>query len=117
MALSFLRFLSPTRAYRDLRRYLQTRQRHQLWIMLACLVITWGVVFALIQDSRYEKEYHENIVYFQQWPANRTDAEIIAQQKIDGPKEQAAKDAEAKRQADEQAAYKRLDDKLKRWGI
>ena len=117
MRLSFLSAISPLRAIRDLRRFLATRQRHELWILLACFAITWTVFLALIHDSRYEKEYHENIVYVQQWPANRTDAQIIAQQKIDAPKEKAARDAEAKREADERAAYQRLDAKLKRWGI
>jgi len=117
MRLSFLGAISPLRAIRDLRRFLASRQRHEVWIMFGSLIITWATIAGIIQSSRYEKEYHENIVYVQQWPANRTDAQIIAQQKIDGPKEQAAKDAEAKREADERAAYKRLDDKLKRWGF
>jgi hypothetical protein len=115
---SFFRFISPLRGFRDLRAYLMTRQRYELWFLFASLVITVLVATVFIIDSNVEAPYRPpEIVYVQQWPANRTDAQIIAQQKIDGPKEQAAKDALAKAEAEHRAQFQRLDAKLKRWGI
>ncbi len=88
--MSFLRTISPVHAYRDLRRYLASRKIHELVFLVLAILVTWTIMFALANNSEVQKEYRPNIVYVEQWSANRTDAEIIAQQKIDGPKERAA---------------------------
>jgi hypothetical protein len=116
-AMSFLRTLSPLRAYRDLRLFLSQRKPHELIFLVLAIAITWVVMFAIASNSVVEKAYRPNIVYVEQWSANRTDAEIIAQQKIDGPKEKATAEAIKQQQAETQAAYKRLDDKLKKYGF
>lgn len=116
-AMSFLRSLSPIRAYRDLRLFLSQRKPHELIFLVLALAITWAVMFAIASNSTVQKIYRPNIVYVQQWPENRTDAEIIAQQKIDGPIEKQREEEIRKQQAETQAAYKRLDDKLKKYGF
>ena len=58
-----------------------------------------------------------NIVYFQQWKLDRTDAEIIAQQKIDKPIRDAEIAAQRAREEKLRAGFKRLDDKLTDLGI
>ena len=115
--MSFLRTISPLRALRDLRLFLSQRRPYEVIGLFLAIAITWTVMFAIAQNSVVQKVYRPNIIYVQQWPSNRTDAQIVAQQKIDGPKEKAAADALVKQQAETQAEYKRLDDKLKKLGI
>jgi len=116
-SMSFLRFFSPLRAYRDLRFFLAKRRPHELGFFALSLAITWTIIFFLMLDSKFTKAYHRDIVYVQQWPANRTDAEIIAQQKIDGPIEAKAKADQEKREAEVRASFKKVDDKLKKFGL
>lgn len=113
----FTRF-SPLRAVRDLRVFLAQREKYELVFFALAIGITGVVLFAFLRDANTIKvPYRPNIIYVQQWRADRTDAEIVAQQKID----QAAKDkriAEQKAaQARLQAQYKKLDDRLKALGI
>ena len=115
--MSFLRTISPLRAYRDLRQFLASRKTYELVFFALAIMVTWTIMFAIANNSTVEKVYRPNIVYAEQWPANRTDEQIIAQQKIDGPKEKAAIEEAKKQQAETQAAYKRLDDKLKKYGL
>jgi len=81
-------------SYRDLRTFLTTRERHE-WLFAAISVgITAFIIFAFWHDSRFERG--EDIIFVQNWPANRTDAQIIADQK----KDRVARDqAEAQRRA------------------
>ena len=115
--MSILRFFSPTRAYADLRVFLSRRHPHQYVFLTLAVALTGLFVFEIAHDSKFEREYRPNIIYVQQWRLDRSEAEILAQQKID----KAAKDkqdAELKRAQDEQqAAYKRLNDALKKYGI
>lgn len=112
----FSRF-SPVAAYRDLRFFLGSRQPHELWFLVAAMAITGFLIFAFFKDSRMEREYRPQITYVQQWPADRSDAQIRAQQAIDEPIKRAAlaeqKAAEDKRKAE----FKRVDDALTKWGI
>jgi hypothetical protein len=50
------------------------------------------------------------LIYVESWPANRTDEQIKAEQKID----QAARD---KAKAERQRQFKKLDDQLERLGL
>ena len=50
--------------------------------------ITALIIWAFFVDSHFEKAYKPNIIYFQQWTLDRTDEQIIAQQKIDEAKRQ-----------------------------
>ncbi|MEH3045832.1 hypothetical protein [Sphingomonas adhaesiva] len=115
--MTFLSRMSPVRAWSDLRFFLSTRERHEWWFLVAAIAITAFLIFAFAHDSYMEKEYKPQIVYVQQWRLDRTDAEIVAQQKIDQVKKD-ADEAEARKKQDEnRAAFKRLDDKLTRMGI
>ncbi len=86
-------------AWRDLRQFLVTRQRHQLVFATLSVGICVLLVLGFYHDSKFP--YQERIIYVQNWPANRTDAEIIAQQKVERVQKQKA-------QAERQAAYRRL---------
>lgn len=112
----FARF-SPVSAYRDLRLFLSYRKPYELGFLALALVVTTLVVAGFVHDSHAEKPYRKNIIYVQQWPADRSDAAIVAQQKIDQVIRHKEK-AELERQQKElQAQYKRLDDKLKAMGL
>jgi hypothetical protein len=115
--MSFWRRISPIRASTDLYRYLRTRRRHEVVFLVLSFSLTWAIMLAMIQESRIEHPYKRDIQYFQNWRADRTDAEIIAQQKIDGPKEAAAQAAQEKREADQRAAFKRMDDQMNAIGL
>lgn len=112
----FSRF-SPVRAIRDLRFFLAQRQPYELGFLALAMAITGFLIFAFMHDSYEEPVYRPNIIYVQQWRADRTDAQIIAQQKIDEPIRQ--KELAEQRKADEErrAGFRRLDEKLKRWGL
>lgn len=113
----YLARFSPIRAILDLRRYLATRKPYELWFMMAALVLTGAVIAAFVKDSSIAPVYRPNIIYVQQWRADRTDAEIRAQQKIDQAKKDADEAELRKEQAKTQAEFKRLDDKLKSYGF
>ncbi len=115
--MSFFSRMSPWRAYKDLRAFLATRERYELRFLALAMAVTGCLVYAFVHDSHVEPEYKREIVYVEQWSADRTDAQIRAQQAIDAPikakrmaQMQAARDKQ-------QAAFKRADDQLTRWGL
>ena len=110
--------VSPTRGWRDVLGYFAARRPHRLGFMGLALALSYVMIMGVMDASRVPpKPYHREIIYVQQWRADRTDAEIIAQQKIDGV-EQTRQENELKRlEAERRASFKRLDDKLKSYGI
>lgn len=115
--MNFFTRMSPLRAYRDLRQFLAGRKPYELWFLAAALAITGFILYALARDSYAEKAYKPQIIYVEQWRLDRTDAQIIAQQKIDEAKKQIEQARIRKAEAERQAAFKRLDDKLTRMGL
>ena len=115
--MNFLRTISPIRAYRDLRQFLATRKTYELVFLVLSIIVTWTIMFAIANNSEVKREYRPNIVYFQQWKLDRTDAEIVAQQKIDKPIRDAEVAAQKAREEKLRAGFKRLDDKLNDMGI
>ena len=101
---------SPRAVWADLRAFAGERRPHQ-WLAGA-LAIAMPVVLVIlfVTDGRTNIAPKEQIIYVESWPAGRTDAEIIADQK----KHQAEREAARKAQ---QEQFKKLDDKLERWGI
>lgn len=103
-------FVGPRAAFADLRAFVRQRSReHVIGAMLA-LLTTVIIVIIFFVDSQVNTAPPAQIVYVEQWSADRTDAEIIEQQKID----QAKKD-ERERLHREQ--LQRLDRKLDDLGI
>jgi hypothetical protein len=115
--MGFFGRFSPVRAYRDLRFFLSQRQPYELGFLVLALGVTGFFIYAFMRDPALAPVYRPNIIYVEQWRADRTDAEIIAKQKIDEPIRQQQL-AEEKRLDDERrAGFRRLDAKLKRWGL
>lgn len=115
--MSVLRYFSVRRAYRDVKRLLLTRRKpYEIWFLLLAMVITIAIIAGFVHDSRPPPvPYHEEIVYVQSWPLNRSEAEILAQQKIDAAKK-AKEQAELDRALKErQQEYQRLGNELSPW--
>lgn len=112
-----LQRFQPSGALADLRYFFGRRQPHQ-WVFAALAIgLTVLAITAFVHDSRFVPPYHRDIVYVQQWRLDRTDAEIIAQQKIDGI-EQTRRIAEETRQREaNRQKFKNVDDALRKWGI
>ena len=115
--MAFFARLNPLRAIRDLRLFLHQRQPYELGFLALAIVLTGLLVIGFAKDSAIEKEYRPQIVYVQQWRLDRSDAEIRAQQAIDAPIKQKAIDEQKAREAKLQADFKKLDDRLSRWGL
>lgn len=117
-SMSFLRSVSPSAAWADVRQIFTTRRRHQLGIMGVSLALTYVVVAGMVIESKIPpKPYHRDIIYVEQYRADRTDAEIIAQQKIDGAKKIADKKELERLEAERRAQFKKVNDQLKALGI
>lgn len=109
--------ISTVGALADLRNALRIRHRYQFWFLLAAAIVTGLILFGFYKDSVFKAPYKREIIYFQNWRADRTLDEIIAQQKIDEPIRQ-KKIAEEKAKAEKRRQeYKKIDDKLKEIGI
>jgi hypothetical protein len=113
---SFLGRYNPFRALLDLRRYLGTRKKYEILILFGSLMLCILIVGAFAAGSTVQREWRRpTIIYVQSWRADRSNAEIVAQQKIDGEKKR-IEDAKQKKEDDERkAAFKRLNDKLSPW--
>lgn len=102
---------SPSAIARDLRIFLIGGTRYKLVFATLAVAVTSLLVTMLIIESWWGVEPEgRQIVYAQDFPASRTDADIIAQQKID----QAAVD---KARAERRAQFQRLDDAMTRHGL
>lgn len=116
--MSFFTRFAPFGAIMDLRRYLASRPIYEIGGLFGAIALTVLIVTVMANDSSsITVPYKRNIIYVEQWSSKRTDAEIIAQQKID----KVAKDRELaeldRLKKKKQAEFKRLDDKLKAYGF
>ena len=112
----FARF-SPFRAVQDLRLFLAGRQRHELVFLFLSIVITTLLIAGFIKDSHIERPYKRDIQYFESWRADRSDADIRADQVRDMALRTKGDVTLEKRQADMKASFKRVDDSMTKWGL
>jgi hypothetical protein len=101
---------SPKAVLADLRAFAAERRPHQWLAALLAVGMPVVLVFLFLVDGRTNILPKEQIVYVESWPANRTDAEIIADQKKHQIEREAA-------QKERQEQFKRLDERLKKVGI
>ena len=87
----FPRPVSPRAAFSDLRDFLRQRSREQLIGGALALLATAIIVIEFLVDSKINTAPPPQIVYVDSWSQNRSDAEIVADQK----KDQAALEAAA----------------------
>ena len=93
----FPRPSSPRAAIRDLLAFIRHSSREQRIGAALALLATAIIVVEFLVDSRFGATPDPTPVYVELYPANRTDAEIIADQKKDMA-EKAAAEKEKQRQ-------------------
>ena len=108
---AFPRPSTPAAAWRDLRAFMATRQKHQLLFAALAIAIPTLIVIGFLIGPTIARPTRA-FVYAQSWPADRSDAQIIAQQKIDAVAERRAKAELATAQAARRAEFQRLKDRL-----
>lgn len=97
--------VGPRAAFADLRAFMRQRSREQVIGAALAILVTAIIVIEFLVDSRINTAPPQQIVYAESWKADRTDAEIIAQQKVD----QAKKEAAAK---EKQRQFQKLEKQL-----
>lgn len=96
---------SPRAAFRDLADFMRHRTREH-WIGGAlALLVTAIIVIEFLVDAKIGTAPPPQITYVELYPSNRTDAQIVADQK----KDQAAKEAAQK---ERQRQFQRLEKQL-----
>jgi hypothetical protein len=96
---------SPKRAFADLKAFFRNRDRGHVIGALLAILSTAIVVIIFFADSNINTMPPPQTIYVDSWRADRSDAEIVAQQK----KDQAAHDAAVKaRQKEFQKLQKSL---------
>jgi hypothetical protein len=96
---------SPRAIWRDIKLFFSGPHRHKLLFGLLAILMPGIIVLGFITDAHTNIMPGRSIRYIQSWPADRSDAEIKAQQKID----QARRDAAfAERRREYQALERRL---------
>jgi len=101
----FPRPSTPAAAFRDLSAFMRHRSREQLIGACLALLATGIIVFEFVIDARINTAPPPTITYVELYGANRTDADIIADQK----KDQAAKEAAQK---ERQRQFQKLEKQL-----
>jgi hypothetical protein len=101
----FPRPSSPRAAFRDLLAFLRQREREHVIGAALAILVTMIIVIEFLVDSKINTAPPPEVIDVQLYPANRTDADIIRDQKKD------MADREAAKKADQQQ-YKQLAKQL-----
>jgi hypothetical protein len=96
---------SPRVAFADLRAFLRQRSREQVIGASLAVLVTAIIVIEFVVDSKMGTAPPPQVTYVELYPSNRTDAEIVADQK----KDQAAKEAAAK---ERQRQFQKLENRF-----
>jgi hypothetical protein len=87
----FPRPVSPKSALGDFWSYFRQQRQHKWPLLGLSVAMTWVIVWAFVVDANTNTMPTRNkIIYFQSWDADRSDAAVILQQKIDFAKREAA---------------------------
>jgi hypothetical protein len=86
----FPRPSSPRTAYRDFMTFVRHREREHVIGAALAVLITIIIVIEFLVDSKIGTAPPPQITYVELYPSNRTDAEIVADQKKDAADKEAA---------------------------
>ena len=95
----------PSVAFRDLLAFMRQRSREQVIGFILAVLVTIIIVIVFLVDSNINTAPPPRVVYVELYDSNRTDADIIADQK----KDQAEKEAYAR---EKQRQFQELEKKL-----
>lgn len=101
---------SPRAALRDLAKFLRQRDREKTIGGILAVLATALIVLVFVIDAKVNTAPPATITYMESWPEDRSDEEIIAQQKID----QAKKDEALEKRRQE---FEKLQDINKKIGV
>ena len=101
----FPRPVGPRAAFADLRAFLRQRSREQVIGAALAILITIIIVIEFFVDSNMGTAPPPQVTYVNLYPTNRTDAQIVADQK----KDQAAKEAAIK---ERQRQFRQLENRF-----
>jgi hypothetical protein len=101
----FPRPSSPLAALADLHAFMRHRSREQVIGACLALLVTAIIVIEFIIDAKIGTAPPVQVTYVELYPSNRTDAQIVADQKTD----QAARDAALK---ERQRQFQKLENQL-----
>lgn len=80
----FPRPVSPKSAASDLWSYFRANRPHKWPLLGVSIALTYLIVWTFVKDANTNTMPTRNkIIYVESWDANRSDAQIILQQKID----------------------------------
>jgi len=115
--MQFFRRFSPLHAFRDLRLFLSQREPRDLGFLVAAMAVTGFFVYAFMRNDIPPEPYQPNIIYFKNYAANRTDAQIKAQQEIDKVEQDQRIAAQKAREEKLRSQFKTVDDAMTKWGL
>lgn len=101
----FPRPSSPVAAFRDLAAFMRQRSREQVIGGALAFLVTAIIVIEFLVDSKINTAPPPQVVYVELYPANRTDAQIKADQQKDQAKRDALK-------LEKQRQFQRLENQL-----
>ena len=97
--------VGPRAAFSDLRAFMRQRGREKVIGALLAVLVTTIIIIEFLVDSKINTAPPPTVVYADSWSVDRTDAEIVAQQKVD----QTKRDAAAK---EKQRQFQKLEKQL-----
>ena len=106
----FPRPAAPKALWADMRAFAAQRSPYQWAGLGIAILMPLLIVAGFWHDSTHGVQPGPQVIYVQSWPANRTDAQIIADQKKDQAQREAA-------QRERQAEFRKLDQQMNRLGI
>lgn len=106
----FPRPAAPKALWADIRAFTSQRSPYQWAGMAVAIVMPVLIILSFLHDSSHGVQPGPQLIYVESWPANRTDAQIIADQKRDQAEREAA-------QKERQREFRKLDKDLDRLGI
>jgi hypothetical protein len=96
---------SPTAVFRDFLAFIRHREREHVLGAIMAFLVTLIIVLIFLIDPKVNTAPPEQVTYVELYPSNRTDAQIIADQKKDAAALQAAK-------KEKQRQFKELEKQL-----
>ncbi|MEJ7776514.1 MAG: hypothetical protein WKF52_03820 [Sphingomicrobium sp.] len=97
--------VGPRAAIKDLAAFMRQRSREQVIGLVLAILVTAILVIEFLVDSQINTAPPPQVVYVESYSANRTDAEIIADQKKDQAERQAV-------QAERQRQFQKLENRF-----
>ena len=96
---------NPTAVFRDFVAFVRQREREHVLGAIMAFLVTLIIVIIFLVDPKVNTAPPEQVTYVELYPSNRTDAQIIADQKKDAAALQAAK-------KEKQRQFKELEKQL-----